>query len=306
MRTIRRLVTNPLGLIGLVLVLFWAIIALSAPLIAPPAERQRDPYSIRRVGFSSIPQPPSEESFLGTTGGGYDILYGIVWGSRTAFRVGLIVVSITSVIGVLLGGLGVGYVRTDYFAGGRYPKAHHEMRQFPWTLHCSLAFLGGLHVATGDDSYRALAVQDTNWFLARVAEAKDSVSSPYANEAAVWILDTIDDPSIQGRLRGELTKCFGQSMANSRRTWWTSSGGRGALLLPGLVYCARSLPRSAARQAALAQALWSLCAEASPLSIQNTIERQPTTTNGEVVMYICFSSLGLAELLEPRSTLMPK
>ena len=208
--------------------------------------------------------------------------------------------------GILLGGLGVGYVRTDYFAGGRYPKAHREMRQFPWTLHCSLAFLGGLHAATEDSSYRALAVQDTNWFLARVAEAKDSVTSPYANEAAVWILDTIDDPGIQRRLREELTKCFGQAMAKGRRTWWTSSGGRGALLLPGLVYCSRCLPPSAARQAALLQAVWSLCAESSPLSIQNTIERHPTTTNGEAVMYICFSSLGLAELLEPRSTLMPK
>jgi len=33
-------------------------------------------------------------------------MYGIVWGSRTAFRVGLIVVSATALIGVLLGGGG--------------------------------------------------------------------------------------------------------------------------------------------------------------------------------------------------------
>lgn len=111
MSTIRRLVRNPLGLAGLILVLFWAVIALSAPLIAPPAERQRDPYTIRRVGFSSIPQPASEKALLGTTGGGYDIFYGIIWGSRTAFRVGLVVVGITTVVGVLLGGMGA-------YAGG--------------------------------------------------------------------------------------------------------------------------------------------------------------------------------------------
>jgi len=91
---------------GLILVLFWTVIALTAPLIAPPGERQRDPYTIRRIGFSSIPQPPSDKARLGTTGGGYDILYGIVWGSRTALRVGLIVVGATTLIGTMLGGVG--------------------------------------------------------------------------------------------------------------------------------------------------------------------------------------------------------
>lgn len=111
MDALRRVVRNPLGLSGLLLVLTWAVIAAMAPVIAPPQEGQRDPYTIRRVGFSSLPAPPSEGSVLGRTSGGYDILYGIVWGSRTAFRVGLIVVSITSVIGSLLGGLGA-------YAGG--------------------------------------------------------------------------------------------------------------------------------------------------------------------------------------------
>lgn len=111
MNIFRRIITNPLGLAGLILVCFWAVVAITAPIIAPPAERQRDPYIIRRVGFFSIPKPPSEEAILGTTGGGYDIFYGIVWGSRTAFRVGLIVVGASSIIGVMLGGLGA-------YAGG--------------------------------------------------------------------------------------------------------------------------------------------------------------------------------------------
>lgn len=100
-----RLVRDPLGAAGFVLVLFWVIIALLAPVISPP-QNQRNPYAIARTGFSSIPQPPSEKAVFGRTSGGYDILYGIVWGSRTAFRVGLIVVSCTSLIGIILGGLG--------------------------------------------------------------------------------------------------------------------------------------------------------------------------------------------------------
>ncbi len=105
-----RVMKNPLGVAGLVLVLFWAIIALLAPVISPP-KNQRDPYAIARVGFSSLPKPPSEKAPFGTTSGGYDILYGVVWGSRTAFRVGLIVVGAIAFIGVLLGGLGA-------FSGG--------------------------------------------------------------------------------------------------------------------------------------------------------------------------------------------
>lgn len=105
-----KIVRNPLGMTGLLLIMLWAVIALSAPLICPP-KNPESPYTIERVSYSSLPAPPSAKAPLGTTGGGYDILYGIVWGSRNAFRVGLIVVSVTLVIGVLLGGLGA-------FAGG--------------------------------------------------------------------------------------------------------------------------------------------------------------------------------------------
>jgi peptide/nickel transport system permease protein len=82
-----------------------------APLLAPP-KNPDNPFAMKRAGYSSIPTPPSEKLLLGTTGGGYDIFYGIVWGSRNAFRVGLTVVASTLVFGVLLGGLGA-------YAGGR-------------------------------------------------------------------------------------------------------------------------------------------------------------------------------------------
>ena len=110
MDTLLRIIKNPLGFIGLLLVIFWAVIAILAPVISPP-QNQRNPYTISRIGFSSLPKAPSDKAPFGTTSGGYDILYGVVWGSRTAFRVGLIVVLATTLIGVLVGGLGA-------FAGG--------------------------------------------------------------------------------------------------------------------------------------------------------------------------------------------
>jgi peptide/nickel transport system permease protein len=103
--SLRKIIRNPLGAAGLCLILFWAAVALLAPVLCPPRDPGA-PYTIARLSYSSLPTPPSASVLLGTTGGGYDILYGIVWGSRTAFRISLVVVSATLVIGVLVGGLG--------------------------------------------------------------------------------------------------------------------------------------------------------------------------------------------------------
>lgn len=104
----KRLFKNPLGTVGLALVTFWAVIAILAPVLAPPSTLQsrRNPYLIERKSFSSIPRPPGPGSPFGTTGGGYDIYYGVIWGSRTAFKVSITVVLSSAVIGTLIGGIG--------------------------------------------------------------------------------------------------------------------------------------------------------------------------------------------------------
>jgi peptide/nickel transport system permease protein len=40
---------------------------------------------------------------MGTASGQWDIFYGVVWGTRTAFRVGLIITSVTLAFGILVG-----------------------------------------------------------------------------------------------------------------------------------------------------------------------------------------------------------
>jgi peptide/nickel transport system permease protein len=102
---------NPLSIIGLAIIFLFLIIALMAPVIAPAAENVQDSYMIPRDGYSPIPQPPSEEHIFGTTEGQYDIFYGVVWGTRTAFKVGLIVISAVMAIGLFLGSL------AGYFGG---------------------------------------------------------------------------------------------------------------------------------------------------------------------------------------------
>jgi peptide/nickel transport system permease protein len=87
------------------------VIAILAPVIAPTPEGPGGAYDIPRDGFSPIPQPPSEEHIFGTTQGQYDIFYGVIWGTRTAFLIGLSVIGAVLAIGILLGSL------AGYFGG---------------------------------------------------------------------------------------------------------------------------------------------------------------------------------------------
>jgi peptide/nickel transport system permease protein len=99
---LRTMFKSPVSILGVILLVFFIAVAALAPLLAPPRIPSQ-PYVMMREGFQAQPQPPSLKHPLGTTQGQYDILYGVVWGTRTAFKVGLIVTGITLLIG---GGLG--------------------------------------------------------------------------------------------------------------------------------------------------------------------------------------------------------
>ncbi len=107
-RVLRRLLTTPSALVGLLLVSGFAILAILAPVLAPPVYPQ-DPYMIPRASYAQEPLPPGPGHPLGTTTGQYDMYYGILWGTRTAFRVGLVVTGAIVVIGVLVGSLSAFY-----------------------------------------------------------------------------------------------------------------------------------------------------------------------------------------------------
>jgi peptide/nickel transport system permease protein len=108
-KVLKQLLTNPLSLTGIILILFFVAVAIFAPVIAPPRPKARDPYEMPRLGWSSEPKPPSSEAIFGTAEGQYDIFYGVVWGTRTAFKAGLIVTSATLVVGLTLGTLAAYY-----------------------------------------------------------------------------------------------------------------------------------------------------------------------------------------------------
>jgi peptide/nickel transport system permease protein len=100
---------SPTAMIGLILLLGFVIIAIWAPTFAPVPENSRDPYMIPRDGFRAEPNVPNEEHIFGTTEGQYDIFYGIIWGTRTAFRIGVVITLFTTVIGIVIGSVAAFY-----------------------------------------------------------------------------------------------------------------------------------------------------------------------------------------------------
>ncbi len=100
--TLRRIFKNPSAIIGFSLLFCFTVVAVFAPFIAPP-KYKHNPYQMPHKGYSQTPKPPSKTNIFGTTSGQYDIFYGAVWGTRTAFKIGIFVIGIAAVIGVALG-----------------------------------------------------------------------------------------------------------------------------------------------------------------------------------------------------------
>jgi peptide/nickel transport system permease protein len=106
----RALVKNPVSIAGLVLIALFALMAIFAPVVVNLLEPQvahhadaDNPFLIPRDGYESQPSPPSAAHPFGTTEGQFDILYGVVWGTRTAFMIGIVITGITLIIGMTVG-----------------------------------------------------------------------------------------------------------------------------------------------------------------------------------------------------------
>jgi len=110
-RIIKKLfLKNPVGLLSGVILVAYILIAVLAPFIAAP-KPGRSPYEIPRDGFMVTPRGPSAEHWFGTAEGQYDIFYGVVWGTRTAFKIAGVVVSCGFLLGIAIGGV------SGYFGG---------------------------------------------------------------------------------------------------------------------------------------------------------------------------------------------
>jgi peptide/nickel transport system permease protein len=105
--TLKLVRKSPLSIAGFTIILFFAVLALIAPILAPPGDYTQggDEYMMPRdhSSISLIPQPPSPTHPFGTIQGQYDMYYGCIWGTRTAFRIGLYVEFSSVFIGLIVG-----------------------------------------------------------------------------------------------------------------------------------------------------------------------------------------------------------
>ncbi len=107
---LRALFKNPVSITGMVLIILFALVAIFAPVIVDVAEptvahdvNESDPFMIPRTAFQPQPAPPDVTHLFGTTEGQFDILYGVVWGARTAFIIGIVITGLTLIIGMTVG-----------------------------------------------------------------------------------------------------------------------------------------------------------------------------------------------------------
>lgn len=105
---VKALFKNPTSIAGMVLITCFALVAIFAPVLAPPADPS-NPFRIPRDGYEAQPKAPSAEHPFGTTEGQYDIYYGVIWGTRTAFMVGILITGTTLIIGLTVGTISAYY-----------------------------------------------------------------------------------------------------------------------------------------------------------------------------------------------------
>jgi peptide/nickel transport system permease protein len=88
---------NPLSVVGLMIIITLAIIAMLAPVISP--------YEPTKIDVYNVLSPPSKEHPFGTDELGRDLLSRMIWGSRVSLKVGFVAVGIAITIGTILGSI---------------------------------------------------------------------------------------------------------------------------------------------------------------------------------------------------------
>ncbi len=94
---LRRFRRDPVGLIGVVLILALYLVAILAPWLAP-----HDPMAI---DFDAVLKPPSAAHWLGTDESGRDVFSRVVYGARVSMTIALVIRLVTLAIGITVGAI---------------------------------------------------------------------------------------------------------------------------------------------------------------------------------------------------------
>jgi peptide/nickel transport system permease protein len=98
----KKAISNPLAMLGFIIIVSVFILAMLAPLISP--------YDPNNIDVKAILLEPSWQHWMGTDGLGRDVLSRMLHGGRISLLVGLVAVGIATAIGIVLGAIS-GYYR---------------------------------------------------------------------------------------------------------------------------------------------------------------------------------------------------
>jgi len=138
----KRFFRHKLAMFGLAVLLLLIFVSVAAPLLTP--------YSPIALDLRAIRRPPTAEHWLGTDGTGRDVLTRIFYAGRISLSVGLVSVSISMIIGIIIGSI-AGY------KGGKVDMLLMRLTDMFMTFP-SLVIIITVAAAMGPSVYNAMLV----------------------------------------------------------------------------------------------------------------------------------------------------
>ncbi|OGA95102.1 MAG: diguanylate cyclase [Burkholderiales bacterium RIFCSPHIGHO2_12_FULL_61_11] len=194
-RALLRLLRRRGAMLGLVIVIFFVVIAIFASSIAP-----QDPLS---TSWSAVRKAPSAQYLFGTDEIGRDVLSRVIWGARASLLAGLVSVCIAMAFGVPIGLL-AGYM--DGWVDGLISRFTDSMLAVPFLILAIAlaAFLGpsltnamiAIGVSATPIFIRLTRAQVLSVKVEDYVEAARAVGNPHWRIALRHILPNILPPLI--------------------------------------------------------------------------------------------------------------
>lgn len=102
---------NPIGLVGLAIIILFALMALAHPILMATVWDRNvyDPVVGIDTTLYEFPSPPSATHLLGTDPLGRDILSQLMWSARSEFTLGIVAALVTVVIATVIGAVSAFY-----------------------------------------------------------------------------------------------------------------------------------------------------------------------------------------------------
>ncbi|NUQ01789.1 MAG: hypothetical protein HUU35_18240, partial [Armatimonadetes bacterium] len=198
------------------------------------------------------------------------------------------------------GGIGVGWCLSDYGQRPVTPLATPTRIYAPelntYTIGCTLAAAYAYASLTGDPALERQAEADADWLMPRLKSLSGA-----SGESFCWAHALTTDPARRRLYADYLRTHLIAPLLARKPLWWLNSGGRASLDLDLLVYYYTRVSRQPEVLAAIATAASGMFAADTPGSVHRFLGRP--NLGHDPWLYLCFSGVGLADLVQPLVTL---